>query len=589
TFDGPARGPEVFRFESEAAGSHVIEIKPFEEEEGRYALQLDRVEPVKTVPAERVDQLLALYDSNDSPGAVVGVVSDGELTFAKGYGRAHLSYDLPFTTETVTNIGSTSKQFTAFSIALLAERGHLSLDDDVRDYIPELPDFGSVVTLRHMMTHTTGYREFLNLIAMTGRQLGKGEFIDRDELIEVVQRQPELQNEPGAEWNYNNTAFGLLTIVVERVTGEEFQDWMKENVFEPLDMHHTMFRKTQDTIVPNSSMGYINGEGGGYVEASDLGGAMGAGGLYTTVGDLAKWMANYHNAVVGNAETMKAMTTRYVLTDGDTTEYGLGLFIDEQSGLKRIQHGGADIAHRSMFMYFPEINSGVVALSNYGSFLNPAGEIAELFFADRMMQDEPVVMTQNEESVAAFNPDDYEPEAFDEFAGRYELEVAPGFILTFRRDGENLYTQATGQEELEISPTSDSTFKLKAVEASLTFHREVDGSVKSLTLHQNGHHIANRLADEPWKPSEADLASYSGRYFSEELETFYDVMVEDSALVITQRRLDNINLTPTKEDLFRGSYPIVEVTFTRDDAGSVDGLLVSNVRSRGIRFDKNAE
>ena len=557
TFDGPARGPEIFRFETEVAGRYVVEVTPFEEEEGRYDVMIEQVEPIATTPEKRVDQLLMALNRDDTPGAVIGIVKEGELVFSKAYGMADLVHSVPFTTETLTNIGSTSKQFTAFSIALLADQGKVSLDDDIRTYIPELPDFGKTVTLRHMMTHTTGYREFLNTIVLTGRQVMRGEYIDRDELIHVVQRQPELQNDPGAEWNYNNTAFGLLTMVVERVTEQDFADWMKEQVFEPLGMENTMFRESQTQLVPNSSRGYIFEANDGFQSAGDLGGAMGAGGLYTTVDDLAKWMANYAEPVVGSTDISREMMTPFVLTDGDTTNYGLGLFVEEQKGLKLVHHGGSDIAHRSMFMYYPELNGGVISLSNFGSYYNPAKELANLFFGESMKQDEPVEVTQNEEETAVFDPAQYKAENFDDFAGRYELEAAPGFILTFTRKEDKLFTQATGQPEFEIFPTSDSTFKLTVVEASMTFHRESDGSVKRVTLHQNGHHLANRLEEEPWNPSSDDWAAYSGRYFSEELETFYNVAVEDSALVLTQRRLDTITLNPTKEDTFRGSFPLV--------------------------------
>ena len=584
TFDNPARGPESFQFDAEAPGGYRIEIKPFEQQEGEYTLLVERIEPIAEAPEARVDQLLAFFDNSDVPGAVVGVVKDGYLAFSKAYGMADLSHSIPFTTETLTNIGSTSKQFTAFAIALLADQGQLSIDDDVRKYIPELPDFGETVTLRHMMTHTTGYREFLNTIALTGRQLGEGEFIDRDELIEIVQRQPALQNDPGAEWNYNNTSFGLLTIVVERVTGQSFPDWMRENVFEPLGMEHTLVRKNQSQIVPNRSTGYLTDREGAYREAADLGGAMGAGAIYTTPGDLALWMSNYHDPKVGSAKLIEAMTTPFILTTGDTTNYGFGLFIDEQRGLKRYQHGGADIAHRSMFMYFPEINSGVVALSNFGSFSNPAGEIAEVFFGDHMTQEKPVTLTQNEDT--PFDPDNYDPEDFDALAGRYALEIAPTFILTLTREEDKLYVQATNQPKLEILPTSDSTFKLTAVEASLTFHRNADEEVKTLTLHQNGDQKANRLEEEPWEPSEEEQKSYEGRYFSEELETLYHVTATDSGLVLTQRRLNDIKLTPTKKDVFGASFPVAELSFIRNEEGEVEGFKVSNVRTRGVRFDK---
>jgi CubicO group peptidase (beta-lactamase class C family) len=212
---GPERGFERFQFETEAAGVHRIQVTPVGEEEGGdFVVTLERLEPVATDPAALADQLLSLYDREDSPGAAVSVFRDGERLFAKAYGMADLTYGIPFELDTPTNIGSTSKQFTALAVMLLVERGELSLDDDVRTYIPELPDFGDTVRVRNLLTHTTGYREFLNLLIMSGRRLEHGDLIEREELIQVVQRQPALQNEPGAEFNYNNTGYGLAAVVV---------------------------------------------------------------------------------------------------------------------------------------------------------------------------------------------------------------------------------------------------------------------------------------------------------------------------------------------------------------------------------------
>ena len=180
----------------------------------------------------KVDQAAAqLY--KDTPGAVVGVIKGGKLTFVKGYGSANLTYGMPFTAETPTNIGSSSKQFTGFALALLASRGKLSLDDDVRKYIPELKDFGKKITVRHLLSHTTGYREFVNTLLIEGRQVLEGDYIAPDEVIKVINRQPTLQNEPGAEFNYNNSAFSLATIVLERVTGRPFAEWMRDGGVPP--------------------------------------------------------------------------------------------------------------------------------------------------------------------------------------------------------------------------------------------------------------------------------------------------------------------------------------------------------------------
>ncbi len=308
--------------------------------------------------------MMAGFEGDDRPGALVAVLEGGEVVFEKAYGMANLTHGVPMTVQTRTNIGSTSKQFTAMALALLDQRGDLDLDDDVRDYIPELPDLGETVTIRNLLTHTSGYREFLNLLALTGRRIDKGSYIDRTEIVQMIQRQPALQDSPGTVWNYNNSGYAMAAMIVERVTGETFPDWMAANVFEPLGMSHTVVRADPTVIVRNSAQGYLASEDGLWRDAVDLYGAMGAGGMYTTVGDLALWVENFETATLGGADVIREMTTPYVLEDGTATEYGLGLFIDEVGGQRRFQHGGADNAHRSMISFFPEINAGVIVEFN---------------------------------------------------------------------------------------------------------------------------------------------------------------------------------------------------------------------------------
>ncbi|MFO7889421.1 MAG: serine hydrolase [bacterium] len=582
SIDGPAQGPEFFQFESKTEGVYTIEVKSFKEEAGRYTILLKGLEPIAENPSKRVDQLMILFTGTEKPGAAVAVVKKGKVIFSKAYGMANLTYGIPFTTETPNNIGSTSKQFTAFAVCLLAKQGKLSLDDDVRTHIPELPDFGKTVTLRNLLTHTSGYREFLNLIALDGRNLNEGDYIHPDEIIEIIQKQPALQNDPGAEWNYNNTGYSLLATVVKRVSEQPFPEWMEEHVFKPLNMTRTVIRAHPRQIIPYRSQGYMPDKEGGYQIGRDLASSMGAGGIYSTVGDLAKWMNNLRTGTYGGKDIIKQMTTRYVLTSADTTDYGFGLFIDQHRGLKRIQHGGADIAHRSMQVFYPEIDAGVITQSNNASFPGTmANKIAEAFFEEHM---EPEKAEKEEPS--EFDPADYDPENFDELAGRYELEEVPGFVLTFTREDDTFYTQATGQEKAEIVPTSDSTFKLLVVEASVTFHCNQEDKVESLTLHQNGDHKAKRLLKEPWKPNQEKLQEYTGKYFSKEIETFYYISFEDSSLLLKNRRLQDLTLTPAQTDTFTSTYPINELIFIRNDAGEAVGLKVSNGRTRGVEFEK---
>jgi len=546
-------------------------------------LREGRVRPGATDAEKLTDQLMSPYDGEDSPGAAVQVWRDGRTLYSKAYGMANLAYGIPFETDTRTNIGSTSKQFTALAIMLQVDKGLLSLDDDIREHIPELPGFEQTITVRHLLTHTSGLREFLNLLMMTGRRIDHADWIARSEIIDIVQRQPALQNVPGAEFNYNNSAFGLAAVIVERTSGQDFHVFMEENVFGPLGMTRTMVRPSPEHIVPGASEGYTPGENG-FRQIGDLGGAVGAGGIYSTVEDLQTWVQNYASPLVGSAEIFDEMMTSYVLTNGDETGYGYGLTIDEQRGLRRVQHGGADVAHRSMLVYYPEINAGITTQSNHSGFnSNVAFQLAAAFFADAMESEDDEAAETGEGS---FDPEAYDPEDFDDYVGRYALDAAPNFILTFTREDSTFYTQATGQQQIEIVPTSDSTFALTVVEASVVFHRNEAGEVDGLTLNQNGQNHATRLDDEAagWAPTVEDLADFEGRYFSEELETFYTVTLEDEALVVSHRRRDDANLTAGEEDMFSGGG--LTYSFERDRNGDVIGFYVANGRTRDVRFER---
>ncbi len=582
--DGPARGEELLQFETDTAGVHQIQVLPSDDEEGDFTIVLERLEPVADDPEELADQLLSAYDGNDSPGAAVRVWRDGETLFTRSYGMANLAYGIPFEADTRTNIGSTSKQFTAFAVLLLAERGALSLDDPVTKHLPEVPAFDDTVRVRHLLTHTTGYREIYNLLIMAGRRLGEGDYVDRDEILTVLRSQPALQNAPGAEFNYNNTAYALAAMLVAEVSGRTFPDFMAENVFGPLGMDRTLVRPHPEAIVEERSTGYAPGDDGGYREIRDLGAAMGAGAIYSTVADLQKWVENYREPRVGSREMIDRMTTSFVTTEGDTTGYGLGLMIDEHRGLRRVHHGGADIAHRSMLVYYPEIGAGLTTQSNHAGFdSGVAFRLAEAFFGDAMEPEE----DEDEVAGEGFDPADYDPEDFDPFTGRYALEADPAFVITLSRDGETLYTQATGQPELTLTPTSDTTFALDQVEASLTVHVDEEGEAEAITLHQGGRdQRAERLPgdDGAWAPGPETLEIFTGRYLSRELETFYEIVLDGEGLVAKHRRLDDIALEPGEEDTFSGENLVFG--FERDRNGQVIGFYLSNGRTRNVRFER---
>jgi CubicO group peptidase (beta-lactamase class C family) len=573
--------PETFAFATDSAGKYLIEVTPATAGKGgAVRVSLTRSEPVATTAEGKVDQAAAqLY--KDTPGAVVGVIKSGKLTFVKGYGSANLTYPIPFTPDTPTNIGSSSKQFTGFALCLLASRGKLSLDDDVRKYIPELKDFGKKITLRHLLSHTTGYREFVNTLLIEGRQVLEGDYIAPDEAIKVINRQPTLQNEPGAEFNYNNTAFSLASMVVERVSGRPFAEFMRAEVFLPLGMTHTWVRADPGQIVPGRSIGYIAGEGG-FREVRDLHASQGAGGINTTPGDVAKWFANFKTGKLGGPDVIKELTTSFVLNDGKSANYGKGLFLDTNRGLRRWQHGGNDVAHSSTFVYYPDLDAGYVVFSNYqGVPGNLANVVADAFFGDKMTA---APATPRRVAAAAANATSAAvvPDAMlGRYAGKYEMTTLGGLLLTVEMQGGQLRLQLPGQSALPLRPTTASTFEVVGAPASITFNASADSSVESITFHQDGDHPGKRVVEKA-----VDLTSYVGRYFSEELETFYNLSVEGGQLVIRHRRFGPAPLTHTSGDSFSGTLPVSSVVFSRGADGTITGFEAGNGRARGIVFTK---
>lgn len=575
------RGTERLQVETLAKGAQQVQVVGLDSVAGEFVITLTANEALSADPRKFADQMLAPWDRTDGPGAAVAVWRGGRTLLAKGYGMANLAYDIPFTATTPTNIGSTSKQFTAFAIMLLVDDGKLSLDDDVRKHIPELPDLQKTVTVRNLLTHTTGYREIYNALSIGGRRMFEGDYVGREEMVALVQRQPSLQNAPGAEFNYNNTAFALAAMIVERVAKQPFPDFMAQRVFAPLGMTHTVVRADRYATVKGATVGYSRAPNGDWRALGDLASSMGAGGIYTTLGDLQRWAQNLANPRIGTKAGVATMMTPFTLTNGKSTGYGLGLFIDTQGPVKRVHHGGADVSHRSQLAYYPELDAGVTVQSNDGGFDSGiAFRIAKAFFPE---------ITPPVATTAAFNAATYDVTRFDQFVGRYALDAAPQMVLAFSRSADSLMVQPTGQPRYQLTATSDSAFALRGAPASLTFHRDAQGKVTGLTWHQGGDQKASPVAGEapkPWAPTATEFAAYAGRYFSDELETFYDIAEKGGRLVVSNRRFASAPLVPRAKETFGGSGDIADVTlvFERDRNGGVIAFYAGNGRARDIRF-----
>ena len=580
TVDRTARGPERFQFTTEAAGTYTLTVTPYNGAEGRYTMRLNRAEPVATTPEGTVDQQLARFDDERSPGAAVAVVQGGAVVFARGYGSSNLEYGVPITTETVFYIGSVGKQFTAFAIALLADQGRLSLDEEIHTFLPEL-GVDQPVTVRQLLHHTSGLRDSFGLLGLAGGR--DGDLVTQEIVRDLILRQRGLNFEPGTEFSYSNSNYILLAEIVERVTGDSFRSWMRENVFEPLGMNHTFVGDDHREIIPGRAASYAP-EGGGYAKEVRPFSAYGAGGIYSTVGDLAHWLRNFRTAEVGGSAVARQMRERGILANGDTLGYALALFVDEHRGLQRIQHGGALAGYRSFIAYYPEIDAGVVTMGNVSSFNSGgvADNIAEAFFEDAFEPEDAAEVTEAEPAGSDYDPDSFDPAVFDAYAGRYEVDGS-GYVQTYVRRGDRFYVQEDGEPEYELVPVGPATFEFQGVNATAEFVVGDDGEVARLVYTRGASYSAIRLTDD----RDVTPGDYAGRYVSREVGAVYTVRVEGSDLVLAHPRLsEHVTLHYVTGERFRGGWPVTGLAFERGTDGTVTGFVAESVRTQGVRFNK---
>ena len=322
----------------------------------------------------RIDRLFARWHKPDSPGCALAVIQDGEIIYNRGYGMANLENDVPISSKTAFYIGSTSKQFTAMSVLLLAEQGKLSLDDDVRKYVPEIPDSNHSITIRHLIHHTSGIPDYLSLWHLAGRDFADS--IPEDDVLDLLAERKALNFTPGDRFEYSNSGYFVLAVIVKRVSRRSLREFAEENVFQPLGMNDTHFHDDRTMIVKNRADGHFARPDGGFGIFTTSFDLVGSGGLYTTVEDLLLWDRNsYQNRLGRGGEALiDRMLTCGTLSSGEELDYAFGLVIDEYEGFKAISHGGGFIGFRAELIRFPEKHLSVAVLCNLSSI--DAGQLA---------------------------------------------------------------------------------------------------------------------------------------------------------------------------------------------------------------------
>lgn len=469
-FDGPARGPENFTFTTTTEGIHTISIEPFENGSGEYSIKLNGAEALAADPEGRIDQVVraTLGPDEKTPGAAIAVQRDGKLVYNKGFGYADLEQNAKITPTTIFHIASVSKQFTAFAIATLADQGKIGLDDDIRKYLPEMHDFGTPITVRQLVHHTSGLRDQWSLLTMAGWRMD--DVITMNQVMRLVSKQTELNFKPGDEHVYCNTGFTLMGEIVHRVTKQTFPDWCKQNIFDPLGMKNTLFFDDHERVVENRAYSYHQGSNGYKKSVLSYANA-GATSLFTTVEDLSLWARNFENVKVGNDNVMKIMNSKYVLNNGDTIDYAFGQVINKYKGLNSYAHSGGDAGFRSFLLRFPDQHTSISIFSNSAQF--PVGslayQLAELYLAADLKPDTKPVEPPAE-APPAEPPFDPKTVTLADFTGSYfspELETTYHFEVV----NDTLVAHHQRHDDMKLRPIKSDVFGVNIL-GDLAFYRE---------------------------------------------------------------------------------------------------------------------
>lgn len=514
--------------------------------------------------AQEVDPIFAAYNQARSPGCSLGVIRDGRFAYRKSYGAASLELGVPLSPQSVFYVGSVSKQFTAASVVLASEQGLLSLDDNVRKYIPELPDYGHAITLRQMLHQTSGLRDLFNLVYFSGHDVS--EFNSPSEILKLIERQKGLNNVPGAEWVYSNTNYFLLGIVVQRATGKTLAQYAAANIFRPLGMAHTTFYDDASVVVPGRVAAYDPGKNGEFlVDWSTTYAVVGGGGLMTTVDDLLRWDDDFYSNQLGKGTLAKQLETPGTLNDGKRTTYGMGLISGTYRGLPIIEHNGALFGYRADILRFPKQRFTVICLCNV-SDADPEGKarkVAGVYLRD-VMQPDSIPLPAGDTRLADPAP----------FAGQY-LDPRTHTIYSFTASDGHLRGWGSDLRRKSVNQFYDLFGDV------ITFDGAGGAMQASLDMNGEPYFAGKRLGEV--RLDETALKAFARDYRSLEVDGAIQLSVEHGNLILKNRSNPPITLTPIMKDEFKagGSFLVV---FERGEDGRVSRLSVFAPAARGIEF-----
>jgi CubicO group peptidase (beta-lactamase class C family) len=543
-----------------------------------------RAQERATKPApvtDRVDALFAQWDKPDSPGCVLTIINDGRVIYKRGYGSANLDHDIPISSQSIFYIASVSKQFTAASVALLAIQGKISLDDDIRKYLPEMPRYPTPVTVRQLIYHTGGIREYPHLMQLAGV---KSQDASDEEVFKVIARQKELNFRPGDEYLYSNSGYFLLAQIVKRVSGKSLREFADENIFKPLGMVNTRFQDDNTEVIKNRVTGYSSRRGGGFSVETTLSDRVGDGGLLTTIDDLVLWDRNFYgNKLSGGQELIDLLLTPGTLNNGNKQNYVFGLDVEQYKGSKLFGHGGAYYGFNSDLIRFPDKKLSVICLCNLSNIESGrlTRQVADIYLEDVFKKGEAIGAASPPGAKVIAVPE----EELNAVAGSYFNAGGNNFRRLYVTDGKLIYSR--GSSESELAPLGNNRFLMLGVPdmVEISFKASRPGAPLQMYTSANGGKPIVHERVEPASYTSEQLARFAGTYYSEEIDATYTVTLQSDKLVLRRRNVDDAPLQVLFADTF-SSTGSGTLRFTRDKQSRISGFLVNTGRVRNLRFHK---
>lgn len=536
----------------------------------------------KPAPATgRVDALFAQWDKLDSPGCALAVIKDSQVIYKRGYGSANLDYGIPISSQSVFNIASTSKQFTAASVALLATQGKISLDDDIRKYLTEMPPYPTPVTVRQLIYHTGGIREYSHLMQLAGIRFQDA---SDDEVFKMIARQKELNFKPGDEYLYSNSGYFLLAQIVKKVSGKSLREFAEQNIFKPLGMINTRFHDDNTEVIKNRATGYSYRKDGGFSVERTVSDHIGDGGLLTTIDDLVLWDRNFYgNKLNGEQELINLLFTPGTLNNGGKLNYVFGLDVEQYKGLKLFGHGGAYYGFNSDMIRFPYERFSVICLCNLSNIESGrlTRQVADIYLADVFRKGEAVGAASPPEAKVIRVPE----KELNAVAGSYFNAASNNFRRLYVKGGKLIYSR--GSSESELAPLGDNRFLMLGMpdRIEISFKAPGPGTPLQMFTSANGGKSIVHERVEPASYTSEQLAQFAGKYYSEEIDVTYTISLQGDKLVLRRKNVDDAPLQLLFADTF-SSVGSGTFSFTHDKQNQISGFLVNTGRVRSLRFNK---